>query len=77
MRYIYAVRDRYSAWAIIRRQPLSRPAGACVTLLGRCDDDHRAWDLFWAAHRLIADGHVEVPLFSTEAPLDRRPLRQL
>jgi hypothetical protein len=65
MRYIYAVRDRYGAWAIIRRQPISSPTGLSVTLLGRCEDDRRAWDLFWAAHRLIADGQVEFPLSST------------
>jgi hypothetical protein len=60
MQYIYAVRDRHGAWAIIRQQPLKPPTGLRVTLLGRCDEDRLAWDLFWTAHRLIADRQLEV-----------------
>jgi hypothetical protein len=31
-----------------------------VIFLGRCDDEQLAWDLFWAAHRLLCDGKLEV-----------------
>jgi hypothetical protein len=76
MYYIYAVRDLYRAWAVIRRQPISRLSGVEVTLLGCCDEDQFAWDLFWAAHRLIADGQFGVTEYQ-RAVLDRRPSRAL
>jgi hypothetical protein len=31
-----------------------------VTLLGRFDEEKLAWDLFWAAHRLITEGRLDL-----------------
>jgi transposase len=61
MRYLYVLCDRGGAWATIRAHPMPPGAGLGVTFLGRCDEDSLAWDLFWAAHRLMTDGWPELP----------------
>jgi hypothetical protein len=38
-----------------------------VTFLGRCDEGGLAWDLFWATHRLIREGKLEVLVGALEA----------
>ena len=61
MHYLYALRDRGGSWAIVRKQPIAAGPGLDVMLLGRCDEEQLAWDLFWTPHRLIRDGTLEVP----------------
>jgi hypothetical protein len=69
MRYLYVLRDRGGAWATIRAHPIPVGAGLGVTYLGRCDEDKLAWDLFWAAHRLVAEGWPELAKGSPLAAL--------
>jgi hypothetical protein len=66
MHYLNALRDRGGAWAVIRAVVATHRRRG-VTLLGRCDEDRLAWDLFWAVHRLIREGKLEVSRLQPDA----------